>query len=98
MSSAPAVAPRIDRLRSGLIRRARRPHPSPRRRSWPGRSRAIRCASKGRARAVTSGGYFELLDWLAARDKKVFADLKFYDIPKPFAVRWRTSKAAALPC
>jgi orotidine-5'-phosphate decarboxylase len=30
----------------------------------------------------TSGGYFELLDWLAARDKKVFADLKFYDIPE----------------
>lgn len=31
---------------------------------------------------ITSGGYFELLDWLAARDKKVFADLKFYDIPE----------------
>jgi orotidine-5'-phosphate decarboxylase len=30
----------------------------------------------------TSGGYFELLEWLAARDKKVFADLKFYDIPE----------------
>lgn len=30
----------------------------------------------------TSGGYFELLDWLAARNKKVFADLKFYDIPE----------------
>lgn len=30
----------------------------------------------------TSGGYFELLDWLSARDKKVFADLKFYDIPE----------------
>jgi orotidine-5'-phosphate decarboxylase len=30
----------------------------------------------------TSGGYFELLDWLAKRDKKVFADLKFYDIPE----------------
>jgi len=29
-----------------------------------------------------SGGYFELLDWLVARDKKVFADLKFYDIPE----------------
>ena len=25
--------------------------------------------------------YFELLDWLVARDKKVFADLKLYDIP-----------------
>lgn len=30
----------------------------------------------------TSGGYFELLDWLAARDRKIFADLKFYDIPE----------------
>jgi len=30
----------------------------------------------------TSGSYFELLDWLAARDKKIFADLKFYDIPE----------------
>ena len=30
----------------------------------------------------TSGGYFELLDWLSARDKKIFADLKFYDIPE----------------
>ncbi|MEI6719623.1 MAG: orotidine 5'-phosphate decarboxylase / HUMPS family protein, partial [Betaproteobacteria bacterium] len=30
----------------------------------------------------TSGGYFEFLDWLAARDKKIFADLKFYDIPE----------------
>lgn len=26
-------------------------------------------------------GYFELLDWLLARDKKVFCDLKFYDVP-----------------
>ena len=26
-------------------------------------------------------GYFELLDWLVARDKRVFADLKLYDIP-----------------
>ncbi len=30
----------------------------------------------------TSGNYFELLDWLAARDKNIFADLKFYDIPE----------------
>jgi orotidine-5'-phosphate decarboxylase len=31
---------------------------------------------------MTSGGYFELLEWLAARDNRVFADLKFYDIPE----------------
>jgi len=30
---------------------------------------------------MMSGGYFELLDWMLERDKKVFADLKFYDIP-----------------
>ncbi len=30
---------------------------------------------------MMSGGYFELLDWLLARDSKVFADLKFFDIP-----------------
>jgi orotidine-5'-phosphate decarboxylase len=27
------------------------------------------------------GQYFELLDWLVARDKRVFVDLKFFDIP-----------------
>ncbi len=30
---------------------------------------------------MMSGGYFELLEWMLARDKKVFADLKFFDIP-----------------
>ena len=30
---------------------------------------------------MMSGGYFELLDWMLARNKKVFADLKFFDIP-----------------
>jgi len=30
----------------------------------------------------TSGGYFELLRWLSGRGSKVFADLKFYDIPE----------------
>ncbi|MGA9852903.1 MAG: orotidine-5'-phosphate decarboxylase [Gammaproteobacteria bacterium] len=28
-----------------------------------------------------AGGYFELLDWLVAQQKKVFVDLKFFDIP-----------------
>ena len=28
-----------------------------------------------------SGDYFELVDWLVHRGKKVFADLKFYDVP-----------------
>lgn len=30
---------------------------------------------------ATSRHYFELLDWLVGRDKKVFTDLKLYDIP-----------------
>ena len=30
---------------------------------------------------MMSGGYFELLDWLLARQKKVFCDLKFFDSP-----------------
>jgi orotidine-5'-phosphate decarboxylase len=30
---------------------------------------------------MMTGGYFELLDWLLARDKQVFTDLKFFDIP-----------------
>lgn len=30
---------------------------------------------------MMSGGYFELLDWLLARDRQVFCDLKFFDIP-----------------
>ena len=29
-----------------------------------------------------AGGYFELIDWLVARGKKVFADLKFFDVPE----------------
>jgi orotidine-5'-phosphate decarboxylase len=28
-----------------------------------------------------SGGYFELADWLIARDKKVFLDVKLFDVP-----------------
>src|ERR1700694_254705 len=29
-----------------------------------------------------AGGYFELLDWLAAQGKKIFVDLKFFDVPE----------------
>lgn len=34
---------------------------------------------------VTSGDYFGLLDWLVARDKKIFVDLKFFDVPATVA-------------
>jgi orotidine-5'-phosphate decarboxylase len=36
-----------------------------------------------------TGGYFELLDWLLDRNKRVFADLKFYDIPATVAAAVR---------
>lgn len=41
-------------------------------------------------------GYFELLDWLTARDKKVFVDLKFFDVPATVAaaVRQLSSRGA----
>jgi orotidine-5'-phosphate decarboxylase len=36
-----------------------------------------------------SGGYYELLDWLVSRDKKVFVDLKFFDVPATVAAAVR---------
>jgi orotidine-5'-phosphate decarboxylase len=43
-----------------------------------------------------SGGYFELLDWLTQRGKKVFVDLKFFDVPETVgaAVRSLRGKGA----
>ena len=38
---------------------------------------------------ATSRHYFELLDWLIARDQKVFTDLKLYDIPATVAAAVR---------
>lgn len=29
-----------------------------------------------------AGGYYELIEWLRARGKRVFADLKFFDVPE----------------
>ncbi|MEO6194107.1 MAG: orotidine-5'-phosphate decarboxylase [Thermoanaerobaculia bacterium] len=29
-----------------------------------------------------TGGYFELIEWLVEREKKVFADLKLFDVPE----------------
>ena len=36
-----------------------------------------------------AGGVFELIDWLAKRGNKVFADLKFFDIPETVAAAVR---------
>jgi orotidine-5'-phosphate decarboxylase len=38
---------------------------------------------------MMSGGYFELLDWMVARGNKVFADLKFFDVPATVAAAVR---------
>jgi len=45
---------------------------------------------------MMTGGYFELLDWMVEHDKKVFADLKFFDIPATVgsAVRQLKSRGA----
>jgi orotidine-5'-phosphate decarboxylase len=40
------------------------------------------CFYKVGLELFSAGGYFELIDWLAARGNKVFADLKLYDIPE----------------
>jgi orotidine-5'-phosphate decarboxylase len=43
------------------------------------------------------GKYFEMIDWLRARDKKVFVDLKFFDVPQTVgsAVRQLTNCGAS---
>lgn len=40
-----------------------------------------------------SGGYFELIDWLADQGKKVFADLKLFDVPETVASAVRQLRA-----
>lgn len=43
-------------------------------------------------------GYFDLLDWLLARNKKVFVDLKFFDVPETVrsAIRALSGSGATL--
>lgn len=38
---------------------------------------------------MMAGGYFELLDELVSRDKKIFVDLKFFDVPATVAAAVR---------
>ena len=47
---------------------------------------------------MMSGGYFELLDWMLKRDKKVFADLKFFDIPATVGSAVRQLKDRGATC
>jgi orotidine-5'-phosphate decarboxylase len=42
---------------------------------------------------ATSRDYFALIDWLLARDKRVFADLKLHDIPNTVAAAVRNLSA-----
>jgi len=37
-------------------------------------------------------GYFDLIDWLAMNDKKVFVDLKFFDVPQTVSAAVRRLK------
>jgi orotidine-5'-phosphate decarboxylase len=39
-----------------------------------------------------AGGYFELLEWLTAKKKKSFVDLKFFDVPETVASAVRQLK------
>ncbi len=41
---------------------------------------------------MMSGEYFALLDWLLERDRKVFCDLKFFDIPATVGAAVRSLK------
>ncbi|HSS51723.1 MAG TPA: orotidine-5'-phosphate decarboxylase [Thermoanaerobaculia bacterium] len=45
-----------------------------------------------------TGGYFELIDWLVGQGKKVFADLKLFDVPETVrsAVRQLSKRPIAL--
>jgi orotidine-5'-phosphate decarboxylase len=47
---------------------------------------------------LMGGGYFELVDWLVARGKRVFVDLKFFDVPETVrgAVRGLRGRGIAL--
>lgn len=38
---------------------------------------------------MMSGGYFELLDWMVGRGKRVFVDLKLFDVPATVAAAVR---------
>ena len=38
---------------------------------------------------LMAGGYYELLDWMVGKGKKIFADLKFFDIPATVAAAVR---------
>ncbi|MGH8726816.1 MAG: orotidine-5'-phosphate decarboxylase [Burkholderiales bacterium] len=42
----------------------------------------------------TSSGYFELLEWLLKKDKKVFADLKLFDVPETVRLAVRNLSAS----
>ncbi len=44
------------------------------------------------------GGYWELVDWMVAQDKKVFVDLKFFDVPATVAGAVRRLVGRGVTC
>ena len=50
---------------------------------------------------MMTGDYFDLLDWMLSKEKKVFADLKFFDIPATVGAavyRLKNRGLVLLPC
>ena len=49
---------------------------------------------------MAAGGYFELVDWLLGKNKRVFADLKLFDVPATVAAAcsgdWTRSRTARI--
>jgi orotidine-5'-phosphate decarboxylase len=49
---------------------------------WVEKLRDAVCFYKVGLELFMADGYFELVEWLVAKDKKVFVDLKFFDVPE----------------
>jgi orotidine-5'-phosphate decarboxylase len=45
-----------------------------------------------------AGGYFDLIEWLTLRHKKVFVDLKFFDVPQTVAAAVRRLQGRGVTC
>ncbi len=78
--SARAVIPREERLIVALDV----PSPDAARAFVERAGEAVRFYKVG-LELFMAGGYFELLQWLIERRKKVFVDLKFFDVPETVA-------------
>jgi len=59
---------------------------------WVNRFGDAVCFYKLGLELFMSGSYFELVDWLQQRNKKVFVDLKFFDVPETVGAAVRQLK------